>query len=312
MLGELLLEEVVISVSAEFRAAYGTIPGARFAILGLGKLGSNEMTFGSDMDLVFLYDVQDLDAVSDGEKGFTASVYYSRLTQRILTALTTMGKEGRLYEVDTRLRPSGKQGLAAVSIGAMRHYFDEMAWTFEFMALTKARPVAGDMSLGAELAELVAYEIGKPRDAVKLKADVADMRERVAKELPAKTIWNLKYARGGLMDMDFICQYLLLRYAHEYSLTGGSSEHVLLQLNTHNLLPAHVVQELLTHNTFLVQLLNILRLSSPEMLDEQTAMPGLKKLLSTSLQLPDFASLKEALSQVENAVHAHYIAIVAS
>jgi glutamate-ammonia-ligase adenylyltransferase len=143
VLAECMLNQALDAVILEFEKTYGKIPGGRFAIIALGKLGSRELTFLSDIDLVFVYDAPDFEAYSDGEKSFTASVYYNRLTQRLLNALTGMGRDGRLYEVDTRLRPSGKDGSLAVSRQALINYFEGAAWTFEYMAFTKARVIAG-------------------------------------------------------------------------------------------------------------------------------------------------------------------------
>src|SRR5262249_384779 len=142
-LADAVIAEAWEAVSGEFARSYGRIAGSRFAIVALGKLGSREMTFRSDIHLLFVYDPPDPQRLSDGEKGFSASVYFNRLSQRFVGALEAMGREGRLYEVDTRLRPSGQQGMLAVSFPALSQYFEESAWTFEFMAFTKARTVCG-------------------------------------------------------------------------------------------------------------------------------------------------------------------------
>ncbi len=301
-------------VLGEFERTYGKIPASQFAIIALGKLGSREMTFSSDIDLVFIYDTPDFDAYSDGEKSFTASVYYNRLVQRLMSAITAMGRDGRLYEVDTRLRPSGKQGLLAVSKQALTNYFESSAWTFEYMAFTKARTVAGDAGLRDDLENFIVQQIGKPRDADKLKSDIADMRERIEKEHPPENNWDLKYIRGGLTDIDFIAQYLVLRHAPAMTaVKAGSSRDIFAMLkdavipsaaeeslqsptnvisneyekSLHNTKKTRSLDfarddkydELIEYNIFLEQLFNMLRLCADGSYNDKTAPEGLKKLL---------------------------------
>lgn len=309
-LGDVIVQEVCAIVSAEFAAAYGNIPESRFAVLALGRLGCEEMAFGSDLDLVFIYDATDAEVPSDGAKSLPASAYFNRLAQRITGALTTLGKEGRLYEVDTRLRPFGNQGLSAIGFSAFSAYFDEQAWTFEFMALTRARAVAGDEVLVTKLQDLIARQLARPRDAAKLAADVAGMRARVAKEFPP-TLWELKYARGGTIDVDFLCQYLLLLHAPGHpQLSGGGSEHVLKSLHAAQLIPANTAQSLLMAQHFLKQLMNLMRLSTDGDFAPGEAMPGLRKLLAASVGAADFATLEKELAAVENAVYEHYMAFL--
>jgi glutamate-ammonia-ligase adenylyltransferase len=310
-LADVMIEQTLRIVTEEFEQSYGRIEGARFAIIGLGKLGSQEMTFSSDVDLVFIYSVQDFEALSNGEKSFTASVYYNRLAQRLLNAFGAMTHDGRLYEVDTRLRPSGKQGLLAVSTQALSHYFSDLAWTFEFMALTKARAVAGEESLKEELDDFITQQVGRERDMEKLRLDVIDMRERTEKEFSSTNIWDLKYVRGGLMDIDFIAQYLLLRHAP--STLGektGSASKVFGWLKQQRKLDEKTLSELLAADQFLVQLFNMLRLCCDEIFVEDKAPEGLKKLLCDSMKEPDFASLKQKLIEIEQCVHQHYVQIL--
>ncbi len=303
-LADVILAHTLAIVQEEFSRTYGRIEGSRFCILALGKLGSREVTFGSDLDLVFIYDVPDFDRLSDGEKPYSASVYYNRFSQRLLSAITSLSKEGLLYEVDTRLRPSGKQGLLAVSFQAMRHYFTELAWTFEFMALTKGRVCVGDASLIPEVDRFIQSVLSTPRDAQKLAADAQDMRERTAKEFPAANHWDIKYARGGLMDVDFIAQFLLLRHAAQQpKLLKRSSADILEAAQALGLLPDN---SLANDNRFLVQLFNMLRLSAPGDFNPDTALPGLKTLLAKTLHCETFTQLEDQLRTVESRVEKAY------
>jgi len=306
-LADLVLQKSLDAVTAEFSRTYGTIAGSQFAVIALGKLGSEEMTFSSDIDLVFVYDVADFDAVSDGEKSFSASVYYNRLCQRFLSALSAMGRDGRLYEVDTRLRPSGKQGLLAVSTRALTHYFDELAWTFENMAFTKARVVTGPPVLAQKLTEFIHAQLAKPRDEEKLRADAIDMRDRIEKEHGTQNPWDIKYVRGGLMDIDFIAQYLILRHAPDTpGAHPGSAAIIFDWLQKSGRLDAAQAAALIEADRFLGQIFNMLRLACDRIFDEATAPEGLKKLLVESVKEKDFPSLKARLIQVEELVFGVY------
>jgi [glutamine synthetase] adenylyltransferase / [glutamine synthetase]-adenylyl-L-tyrosine phosphorylase len=306
-LADLMVKETLDAVIAEFSRNYGTIEGGRCAIIALGKLGSCEMTFSSDIDLIFIYDVPDADAISTGEKGFSASVYYNRLVQRLLNALSAMGRDGRLYEVDTRLRPSGAKGVMAVSVQALRQYFDESAWTFEYMAFTKARVAYGDAKLKAILDELIHAQITKPRDVEKLRNDVVDMRSRVSKEHGAASLWDIKHVHGGLMDIDFIAQYLMLLHAPQTAgATAGAASQVFKWLKDSKKLDAKQADELIEADRFLGQIFNILRLCCDRKFDEATAPQGLRKLMVDSVNEADFDSLKARLIAVEQGVFAIY------
>ena len=308
-LAEVVIAEVLRAIQSEFEKTYGRIVGAEFSIIALGKCGSREMTFHSDLDLVFVYRVPDFETLSDGEKSYSASVYYNRFAQRFVNALSQLNRGGKLYEVDTRLRPSGKQGLLAVSDKALTHYFDELAWTFEYMAFTKARAVAGDAALSEWLTAFIRQQIEKPRDAEKLRADVHDMRLRMA-EGHADNLWDIKHVRGGLVDIDFIAQYLLLLYApvHQGAPIGSSAE-IFAWISSLSLPTAPKLGEELD---FLNHLFNLLRLCIDGVLDEKKAQQGLKKLLCEAVNTRDFAALKEKLAGVEQTVKEAYVSLITS
>ncbi len=310
-LAECVISQTLTAVLLEFEKTYGIIPCSRFAIIALGKLGSRELTFLSDIDLVFVYDATDMEEYSNGEKTFTASVYYNRLTQRLLNALTGMGRDGRLYEVDTRLRPSGKDGSLAVSKQALINYFEGAAWTFEYMAFTKARAISGNKSLVDELELFIIQQMTKPRDINKLQHDVADMRERIAKEYSAENPWDIKYARGGLIDIDFIAQYLILHHAPNLIGTkSGSARDIFAMLKHAGCIDEKTADELLAANFFLEQLFNMLRLCSDSKFDSKTAPEGLKKLLLETAGEKDFEELDNHLLQIEKTVYSYYMSLL--
>ena len=295
------------AVYTEFAQSYGKIAGSSFAVIGLGKLGSRELTFGSDIDLVLVYDAPDAEALSDGEKNFTAGVYYNRFAQRFLSALTVMSTHGRLYEVDTRLRPSGKQGALVASMQGLDNYFRELAWTFEYMAFSKARVVAGDKRLYEPLHNFIEKLLTQPRDAKKLCADASDMRERIHKEFGTDNPWDIKYVRGGSIDIDFIAQYLLLKHAPVTpGVAPGSATQTLAWLKDAGCLRAGDADALLKADGFLGQIFHMLRLCSGSAFEEASAPEGLKKLLCESVGEKDFTALKRRLLKIEAQTYALY------
>ena len=200
-------------VERTFAEVHGGFRGRRLAVLGLGKLGSREMSATSDLDLIFVYDVPaDLD-VSDGAHPLAPIQYYTRLSAKMVTALTALTNEGALYEVDMRLRPSGHAGPLANSLEGFESYHAKSAWTWEHLALTRARVIHGPDALGRRLTDIVKRTLCRARNPVDLVRDVADMRDRIAQHAPPKTGWDFKHLPGGLFDIDFIAQYLALRHA---------------------------------------------------------------------------------------------------
>jgi glutamate-ammonia-ligase adenylyltransferase len=200
-------------VEAEFARRHGRVPGGSFAVIGMGRLGSREMTLASDLDLILIYDAPPGSETSDGPQPLPAAAYFARLSQRLISAITAPTAEGRLYDVDMRLRPSGEAGPIASHFAGFARYQSESAWTWEHMALTRARPVAGDAGLCRRVSETIAAVLRSPRDPEKLVIDVAAMRRRVADENPRPSRWDLRNRGGGLIDLEFIVQYLMLRHA---------------------------------------------------------------------------------------------------
>ena len=188
---------------------------AGLAVVGMGRLGAGALTATSDLDLIFVYDCPP-EATSDGPKPLDSVTWYTRYVRRLVTSLSAQTEEGGLYEVDMALRPSGGAGPAAVSLAAFDKYYENDAWTWEEMALVKARVITGEGALPELLAARIETILTRPRDREKVRADALDMRQRLLTAKPAAGIRDVKLVRGGLMEIDFICQYLSLVHAAEH------------------------------------------------------------------------------------------------
>ncbi|QUS35363.1 glutamine-synthetase adenylyltransferase [Falsirhodobacter algicola] len=192
-------------VVAEFARRHGPPPGVGAAVLGMGSLGAGRMHSRSDIDMIVIYDCE-ADVESSGDKPLIARMYYARLTQALLTALTAQTAEGALYEADMRLRPSGRQGPLATSVEAFRTYQMNEAWTWEHLALTRARPLVGPEALVCRVEELRQEVIRvRGRDA-RVAGDVADMRRRLNAAKPLRTAWDARNGSGRLMDLELLAQ----------------------------------------------------------------------------------------------------------
>ncbi len=195
---------------AEFAAKHGQIAGSELLILGLGRLGGGALTHASDLDIVYLF-TGDFAAQSDGPRPLGATTYYNRLASRVSAALSVPTAQGALYEVDTRLRPQGNQGPMAVSCAAFGKYQREAAWTWEHMALARARVLYGSPPARGELEAMLAEVLHARRDKDTLRDAVLQMRAEMAKHKPATGPVDAKLARGGLVDVEFLVHYLQLR-----------------------------------------------------------------------------------------------------
>lgn len=208
----LLADAVVVTVlqmaQADMQAAHGRVPGGRFAIIGYGSLGGLELGFGSDLDLVFLYDHDAGAETSDGPRPLDPSRWYARLAQKVMALLGAVTAAGRLYDIDVRLRPDGGKGALVSSLASYTEYQRERAWTWEHQALVRARSIAGDDGLLQAFEQVRGATLARARDRELLYADVLKMRARMRAELDRSDAarLDLKQGAGGLVDMEFVLQ----------------------------------------------------------------------------------------------------------
>ena len=212
-LADVLIRALRSRVGDDFAAMHGRLPGEQTAILALGRLGAREMTASSDLDLIVIYDFDAAHPNSDGERPLYGAQYFARLTQRLISALTVRTNYGVLYPVDMRLRPSGRSGPLATHIDGFISYQEREAWTWEHMALTRARIVCGPPAFSARIEAAIREVLCRTRDVRAIAEDVLEMRAAIAKEKGDADPWDLKYAAGALVDIEFIAQYLQLAHA---------------------------------------------------------------------------------------------------
>jgi [glutamine synthetase] adenylyltransferase / [glutamine synthetase]-adenylyl-L-tyrosine phosphorylase len=300
-------------VEAAFAESHGRVEGGALVVLGLGKLGSREMTVTSDLDLILVYDAPAGIEASRGRKPLPVSTYYTRLSQRLINALTALTAAGNLYEVDMRLRPSGAKGPVASSLEAFRRYHDELAWTWEQMALTRARVVAGDEALGARVMALVRAVLVRPRTADQLVLDVADMRQRMEEQHRNPSPWDAKHRQGGLIDIEFIAQYLQLRESMRApDVLQQNTRAALSALAAAGALGEDAAEALQRALALWHGVQSLLKLTADEPFDEAAATPALRLLLARGVGLVDFASLKAEMTEAAVTARAQYDAIIAA
>ena len=216
-LADATLAALLPRLLADFARRYGRVPRGRLAVVLLGKAGGREMMAGSDLDLMLIYDHPPEAAESRGARRLPASEWFIRAVHAFIAALSAPGPEGPAFAVDMRLRPSGNKGPVAVSLGGFRRYHAGDAWTWERMALTRARVVAGPRSFRAEVAGAIRAALtGAPGAAIppeRIRGDAASMRARIARELPPAGPWDVRLRPGGLMEVEFVAQALQLIHA---------------------------------------------------------------------------------------------------
>ena len=289
-LAEVAVCKLTAATIAEFENAHGRVPGGEFIILAYGRLGGQSLTHASDLDLVLLF-TGETGAESDGRRPLGATQYFNRLAQRVVGALSVQTASGALYEIDTRLRPSGAQGMLCVSVESFAHYQREEAWTWEHMALTRARVVFGpSASVDAVIAEI----LGRDRAIPALRKDIAAMRAEMAEHKPPKGPLDVKLCPGGLVDAEFCIHALQLE--HRKGIHPQLQRAVGELVATGLLPPAFAdAQGLLT------RLLVLLRLVAP---DSAVPPAPVRALVARALDYADWTELMAAVDTAKAAISA--------
>jgi glutamate-ammonia-ligase adenylyltransferase len=287
----------------------GAFPGEA-AVVALGKCGSREMTAGSDLDLMTLYRPADPAAASEG-KGWGAELFYSRFTQRLIAALSAPTAEGGLYQVDMRLRPSGTSGPVAVSQKAFETYYEGPAETWELLALTRARVVwASSPGFAADAGRAIEAALRRPRDPKKTARDALAMRALMERERPASGFWDLKLAKGGLVDVEFAAQHLQLVHAASGGPLEPHTPAALQAMREQGLAPARAVRSLESAWTLQQNLSQLLKVALQDAADPSGEPAAFRRMLAKAGGCRSFEALKERLQTRRAAAREAFVKLV--
>jgi glutamate-ammonia-ligase adenylyltransferase len=301
-------------VLADFAARFGRVRGGGMAVVAMGKAGGREMMAGSDLDLMLVYDHPPDVAESRGARGLPVSQWFVRAVHAYIAALTAPGVDGPLYAVDMRLRPSGNKGPVAVSLTGFQRYHAESAWTWERMALTRARVVAGPPKLQARVEAAIAEAIAGA-DPARVRADAAAMRTRMARELPPEGPWDVKLRPGGMVDVEFVAQALQLLHARTHpEVCRPGTRFALHALAEAGLLPAEDAALLLHADRVWRTVQGMLRIAvgrhAKEELPEATLRPLLRATAAAGVEAGDATALRAALDALAVAVRRRFVRYV--
>ncbi|MBZ0215973.1 MAG: bifunctional [glutamine synthetase] adenylyltransferase/[glutamine synthetase]-adenylyl-L-tyrosine phosphorylase, partial [Fimbriimonadaceae bacterium] len=302
-LADALVTQLSQAAEHELARVHGHVEGGAAVVVAMGKLGGREMTSSSDLDLILIYDHPETSDASNGARPLSPGQYYARLTQRLIAALSAPTAEGTIYEVDMRLRPSGNAGPVATALSRFADYHEKEAWTWEYMALTRARVVAGEAKLADQVTQLIRGILCRPRDRDKVLGDVIEMRQRIHQEKGTDNHWDLKRFPGGLVDVEFIVQSLqLIHGAAHPDVLQTNTMTALRALKDAGVLPVEDAETLNAAGRLYHDLTQIARLCVDRDVDVMNASASLKALLAKAGGQPDFAALDAHLLHTQNQV----------
>ena len=298
-------------VMDQFAEQHGRIKDQETAIVAMGKLGSREMTASSDLDLILIYDFDHEEPDSDGTRSLHGSQYFARLTQRLISAFTTRTNYGVLYEVDMRLRPSGRAGPLASRIDSFAEYQEHEAWTWEHMALTRARVISASPAFQARIEAVIREVLTRKRETGIIANDVLEMRRAIAEEKGENDIWDIKNAAGGMVDIEFIAQYLqLIHAAAKPDILDVSTGQVLDNAARLGVLSQSDADILRAASRLYHDLTQIIRLCVTEKFKPETAGEDLLRVLTRAGDAPDFSSLEARVRETQSDVREVFLKLL--
>jgi len=298
-LANCVIKSLVPFVVKQFSTTYGPPPGRGFVFLAMGSLGAESLTSQSDLDLIMIYDPRK-EEYSQGKRPLAVQAYYARLTQALVSALSSQMAEGKLFEIDMRLRPSGRKGPVATSLNSFIHYQENSAWTWEHLALTRARSLAGNEELGIEIEDFRQKLIHKLKDYPKIITDVIDMRRRLSENTPVEQkedIWECRLGKGKLLDIELLAQAgALITNCMERDI--GSQ---LLASSANGLMAREEYEELTSHYSLLRQIMQVARLTVEGNFNPDSTGKGVIEILLQQTGMDSIESLQEKVqNQTKN------------
>jgi [glutamine synthetase] adenylyltransferase / [glutamine synthetase]-adenylyl-L-tyrosine phosphorylase len=310
-LADVLIRTLHANAQDDFAALHGRLRNDETAIVALGRLGASEMTANSDLDLIVIYHFDQNFPNSDGRRPLYGAQYFARFTQRLISALTVQTNYGVLYPVDMRLRPSGRSGPLATQIDGFASYQEREAWTWEHMALTRARVISASAEFAARIEAIIRGVLCRSRNAATVADDVTEMRAAIAREKGDADPWDLKYAAGGLVDIEFIAQYLqLVHAAATPDILDTSTARTLDKAARLGVLKPEDAAVLRPAVQLFHDLTQILRLCLPGAFDPKSASAGVLDLLARAADLPDFPALQAHVTDTQRQVRQCFVRIL--
>lgn len=300
-LAEAVIWKMLQETQKDFVKRHGIVAGSKLCVVAMGKLGSREMTATSDLDLMLIYDFDEGVTQSDGQRPLAVSQYFMRLTKRLITALSAPTGEGLLYEIDMRLRPSGNAGPLATQYQTFVNYQNDQAWTWERMALTRARPICGDNELCQKMREAIATALGN-QNADVLKTDAAEMLAKIHDAKPPAHIWDVKTAPGGVVDIEFVAQVLQLQNAETaVEVLQGNTRKALRKAVDLGLIAAADGNLLIEAHRFYEGLQQLIRMAfdGGESRTDFLQQPGFLLILARACELPNMDMIAAQLSDYQ-------------
>lgn len=314
LVADYALQNLIPYVEKDFAEKHGDFgeDHSGIAVIALGKYGGLEMTHTSDIDVIFVYDTSSSDTFSNGTKPLMPNVYYARLAQHIVTAISALTPEGRLFEIDTRLRPSGNQGPLAITVSTLEEYYQTSAWTWEFLALTRARIVYGMQGISGAITPVILNTITNKHSGKDLRANTMEMRQKLRDQFDTGNPLEVKHTKGGMVDIEFICQFLILQNSDQYpEIIKGNTLECLKALDYADLLDTETAQFLASSYKLQQHIQSTLRLcleSTPKSLEDIPG--GLVDMLITKNPTSDIDGFIEELKIIQKKTYAQYELLV--
>lgn len=309
-LAEVVLELLTDVVRYAFEQKHGVIEGGQIGVLGMGRLGSYDLTASSDLDLIFLYDHHEDAEASNGEKPLYPQQYFIRLVQRLITAMNAPTAEGTLYELDFRLRPSGNSGPLATHIQSFVKYQNEEAWIWESQAIVRARTIIGDGEIVGKIEDELSKIRGVERNRVKVTKEILDMRKTLDKEKPASNLFDVKRAQGGLVDIEFIGQWAVLTDSVEFPSNYDSSTMALIENTRDAELNLADKETLKNAYEYFNAILQIQRVCLDSGFDPDAEDKGFAAVLTEQVSSPDLKNLMAQLKDTQKEVRAIFTKVM--
>lgn len=300
-IADTVLTGIFDHVKKYFEKQNGKLAEGSYAVIAMGKLGGHELTFGSDIDFVFVYD--NVDNGKGKKNKLSPSEYYTRLTHRYIHAINSLTEQGRLYEADTRLRPSGHGGPLVPSLEAFGNYYDKSAWSWELMALNRARVLRANEGVKKKLEKLIKEKLVQKRDKKKLLKNIIDMKDRVEKTHGSINMFNIKYVPGGLVDLEYIVHTLQLLHAHKNPQILASNTHeAIKKLAQRKIIKSHEGKILADATTLFHSVQSVLRLTGNDKPEIANMSEAMGKILAQATGSKNFAELKKNLEKSQKSV----------